>query len=742
MSSGPGIVYKFSQQGIEDLTSKIKDLHQQFADGQITYKQYHSSIKEATSQGRAATSEFNEMKGAIAAANPNLLEFTRTMSLFGGVANTVLSVTNAINLAQMASSGIDTQVAQNKAQVAMLTNQVTMAQAAYGEGDARVTTLENALSAAKNEGIYLSQQQARESVTTAATLVASAISIVGSISNTIVGFKALQASMNPIYAEQFGVAMTAAGDAMMTIVAPIAVVIAAIEGINYAFGLLVPQFGSDTKAIAAEIQQNWNVDSMTAFLLAPFVQTYAGIVDFADESYNQLVGMYNMIINNIINPLIGTWDNTIGKITGQIGTVGNAAGIDMSNMNNKILASIGLGPHAAASSGGNPNADAINQMMVGSPTTSTAALNTLQQNTLYSGIISQGQQAANQYLNSILATGQAANQVAQNILQSQNANTQAVNAAKAAQQAISDNANSKIADLKAQVTQLLTQPQTQTVTQMYTPESLGSGDVLNFGTPTPESVQVPSDAANQVAALHKQIASLQQTATDASNQVAVLDNATSGLDATLSSIGLSSQNGIGSIIAGALGGAAGVGGAGINATQLAQFAATGNYGVFTQAANQDFASQSGTPTHQQQIDALLKSWSGMGLSSYTAADAAKALGYVTTPVSLGSQNVGSGAFGGLPGQYGNPSSSKSVFDSSTAIFAAAGFEGVVSGATKFVAGESGPEQVSITPLNSGRKSGATIINVTHNNAGTLLSENNHKDFIMKTVKEALKQGGF
>ncbi|MDE1769227.1 MAG: hypothetical protein KGI28_01560, partial [Thaumarchaeota archaeon] len=80
MSGEVPIGFRFKADGLDDTISRIKELHQELNSGTISTREYRSEMREVTTTSKAATQEFNQIKGAIYAANPTLLEFTKTMS--------------------------------------------------------------------------------------------------------------------------------------------------------------------------------------------------------------------------------------------------------------------------------------------------------------------------------------------------------------------------------------------------------------------------------------------------------------------------------------------------------------------------------------------------------------------------------------------------------------------------------------------------------------------------------------
>ena len=297
------IGYRFKQLGVEELTSKIRELHNEFRNGEITYKEYRSQIREASGQGRAATQEFSQMKGAIAAANPELLGFTRTMSLFGGVANTVLSVMNAINLAQIAMSGVSSQVASIDAQKAAAYNDWVRTVQAYPPNDPRIVAAWNKYIALVNESNNAHRDLARQSLNTTVTLIASAIAITGSIAQTVIGFQALSQMAK-------GTAL-----AMITSIGFIALAVAALAiefyGLLEVFKILDPQFRGFMDNMVNELSTRFGLGPLEAMLVTPWLMA------FADIEYN-----FEKIIQNIelnINSLIDQFNRLPNAITRALG---------------------------------------------------------------------------------------------------------------------------------------------------------------------------------------------------------------------------------------------------------------------------------------------------------------------------------------------------------------------------------------------------------------------------------------
>lgn len=691
--SSPGEIpvgFRFSAPGIDDTISRIKQLHEELNRGEITTKEYRGEMREVTTTTRAATQEFNQIKGAVFAANPTLLEFTKTMSGFSAVAQTGLGITTALNIAMLNTSQSSNALQDLKTKYADVTLEVDKLSKAFGINDVRTQAAISLQNELKNQ-IGSEQQKVllqtiSNWVTFGSALVLSAnqgIQLVGML-------KTLNATINPLLVENFAVGLSGVGRILFTWLGPIALVIAGVEGIYQLIKLLDPAFGEAGRGLEKSIIDNWHVGEIEAALLAPFVAFAGGVVDMANIVHANFVNLFNGILTDFINPLIVVWDSTIGKITGSIAQIPTQFYHVPSR--DDILKGFGLGSPLSPSTSN--SADAINQILVGSPTSSATAINSIQQTANYSSILTQGQQTSNQYLNSILTANQAANQVAQQQLNAINQQKAAQDELKTALQTSITNQTQKISDLQKQL-------------EGANALAASHASKLENRSGTVDDLYAIQAANNSKQTITQQITDAKNTLQQLQSKSQGLDNATSGLGPVLSSIGLSSDTGIGSIISGALGDAAGIGGAGISAGELQEFVNTHDFGVFTRAAIRDNTVK--TPTDREQIDAL-------------ASANAKNLGIdlATHPYLV--------------------QKAHDTLLKGHVIKAASGFEGMVSGPTQFLAGEAGPEFVNISP--SSRSAGNTTNNIHFHIEGSVIAYHELDGIIQESLKLSLRRAGF
>lgn len=711
--SSPGEVplgIRITETGTSDAMQKLRQLHDELNRGTITTKEYRTEHREINTQLKSNVALWNDSKNAIYAANPTLLEFSRTMSGFGQITAAATSGMTAINTAMLLLAGGSDSINQVKIKMADIRNEMDRLAAAGQQGTVQFQDLVNEYNQLGTVLGNLNQQFTVQQIQ-------GVISFAAALGQIAVGAVAAGTTLKTL-SVFVGGSTFATG--ILSWLGPIAIVIAGIEGIYQLIKLLDPEFAQAGNQLENSIMQNWHVSDIEAALLAPFVAFGGGVVDIVNHVHAEFVNLYNGILTDFINPLRAAFGNPM--IPTQFYHIPS---------HDEILNSFGLGSTSSStsSSGGNPNTDSINQMLVGTPfnQTSNSALNTLQQTSTYSQAISTGQQQTNQLLTGIYQTGQSANQVAQQQLQQMQEQKAAQEAVKTAISQGLTNSTAKISDLQTQLTQA--QKNLSNVGGAHASAINQNGSSLS-ASDFPDimaAMQHVQDIQNQITTEQQTIKSLQSKST-------MLDNSTSGLSPVLASLGLSADTGIGSIVAGALGGYAGIGGAGTSAQDIANFAATGDYGIFTKNAINENG-RAHTPTQQEQINAWMKS---TGIND--PEQAKYALGYTKGGKSSGSSNVGSyipgspTGFGGLPGQYGTP------FNGNVGIFAASGFEGMVNGPTHFLAGEAGPEFVSISP--SGKSGGNTTFNFTINVEGTVIAEQGFDERVQESFKQALKRAGF
>ncbi|HJU13657.1 MAG TPA: hypothetical protein VJ792_04300, partial [Candidatus Nitrosotalea sp.] len=195
----------------------------------------------------------------------------------------------------------------------------------------------------------------------------------------------------------------------------------------------------------------------------------------------------------------------------------------------------------------------------------------------------------------------------------------------------------------------------------------------------------------------------------------ILDVSSTGVQSLLSSMGMDSASGIGSVIASALGSYGSAGGAGITQQQLQQFANTGDYGIFSGAESSGEVYDKG----------IITTYSQEATDPNTRAqlyyNTLKGEGFSSSEASTYTQSQYKGA---------------------TFTAAAAGLEGVLSTPTMILAGEAGPEQVSITPLSRGGGRGGSPVNITITVQGSIISDNDFKNKLNTSLKQMLREVGF
>src|SRR6185312_10765860 len=110
--------WKIMVEGAQQAKQQLADLDQQFSKGQISISDYAKGQRQSLRDVRALNNEQRVQKEVFLASNPALNSLSKSMSTVGAVSNTLLGITNAINLAQLASIGVNEKVTAATQQLA------------------------------------------------------------------------------------------------------------------------------------------------------------------------------------------------------------------------------------------------------------------------------------------------------------------------------------------------------------------------------------------------------------------------------------------------------------------------------------------------------------------------------------------------------------------------------------------------------------------------------------------------
>jgi hypothetical protein len=646
MSGEVPLGYRIKAEGAEDTINKLKQLHEELRKGTISTREYRQEHRDLTTTNRASVGEFNDIKNAIAASNPNLLEFTRSMSLFGSVANTAMSVMNTINLLTLANAGTNQKMSDALRQSASDYNDYVRDLSAYGPYDARTQAAYQKWQADLNVISNLQRQLATDSVQTGITVIVTSVAMVGAIAQTITSFKTLR-DMGGAVAAALGTAGLAGGFILVA---------AAALSLGGALGAAL----------------NPNAQKLLDQLIAKY-----GVLGYA------ILSVQSILINldNIFGGTATDWDSFVRDAQQTWGNFVNSFVdganqiISFRNSIAKVLGGqqIGLMQHiiTPADVAQGKSADKINQMLVGTPFSSQSSTSVSPEMKELAAQTKQNAYYLQQQYSQILQSNNTQQNLLSNstqgndTLSSINSNVagllQPITDQKNAQLAVKDTITSSIPVIKQNIEDLkqqLIQAQAKGA-QIYSSHAAAIESSPDITASNFEDIM---DNSREQQGLQQQINDSQQRLATLQSKANALDNATSGLAPVLASIGLSADNGIGSIISGALGSSAGIGGAGFSAADAQQFVNTHDFGVFSKAFLRDNGIGSSGPSPKDQIAAWLQANSYLGdptTHPYLTDMAKSALGFLpSNPGSSG--NLGTGAFRGLPGQYGNPPPSMTI----------------------------------------------------------------------------------
>lgn len=737
-ADGIPVIWKLQIQGAEDVKKKLADINDQFSRGETSAIDAAKGYREAHKEMRTLNTVQTANKEIFLASHPALLAYTRAMSTFSSAANTALSITNAINLATIVAQGTDQAVLDDKQKLAQAQIDYASTMRDFPNDLGRIADAYSKVQLAENQLAIDQRKAAIQMVQNWITVASSVVLVGGQIGQLIAQKDNIAANISQMFKNP-----TVAAAGLATGV--VAVAIAALALASVIGDQVNPAFTKFRKDLETEFGNNWITDYILAPLLAipvAFDQATGGSAqswdDFVKDATTNWINFANWVITGVndINtalrslnipgigganvPLIKTLaeqkQGAAADATNQFLLTGKMPGVTTSStsrdpvaeMNDKLAQQIAQTKKNLESMLlNNTSLDSNSQVIKDGVDTSTKLTNTLSETNPILDNVFRSSDSLTTAINALTPSVMAQSKIMQDSITQQ---TGAANLMKDAVQTGISTQTTSLADLQDKLAQA--QKTLDAASSAHAAEINANGSPLT-ASDFPDIISAMhnvQDIQSQIDQTKAQVAALQ-------SKSQVLDNATSGLLPILSAMGLSPDTGIGSVISGALGGAAGIGGAGITADQLAEFVNTHDYGVFTKAAIGDSFPNGSTgghgngPTDQQQIDALANSL-------------AKDLG-----VDLASHPY-------LVQQAHDTLLKGKVIKSAT------GFSGMVSSPTMFMAGEAGLENVNIRPLGRSSSNGQGTTNIFIQPAGSILAQRDLFKMFDDYFKGRLKSNGF
>lgn len=296
--------WKLSISGAEDVKTRLQDLQNQFQRGSITVDEYSKQYNGLSRITRTFTRQADIQKNLMLAQYPALNQLSRGMSAFTSVAHSALSIVNSLNLMFLRQGEDTTALAKINSDIASTQRELNAAVAA---GDwSKVSELKSKLQELENVRKSMLKDIDDKKWSDWLTSIASVSVGVGVLTNGIIkALPHLSSLVNLLksaqFAENFSIALMSIGKAGLGLLGPIAIVAAALYGVTELLGVLMPK---EFKELIDRIKKEYNVDDITAHLIAPFEIWKIGILEMIVPA---IVDGINALIEGInsINPLKG-----------------------------------------------------------------------------------------------------------------------------------------------------------------------------------------------------------------------------------------------------------------------------------------------------------------------------------------------------------------------------------------------------------------------------------------------------
>lgn len=179
------MLWQLQIRGAEEVKTRFREINEQFAKGDITAAEYSKELRGVNRDARTLTNTMNMQKNIFLATHPSILKLTQAMSLVSSVSRTLLSITNAINLARIAGrqlSGEESDLLIKKAELErelMGINDDTI------EGMQRRKSIEEELRVITERLNTISKEESEQAVSNYITLAGSIALIAGSMTQVL-----------------------------------------------------------------------------------------------------------------------------------------------------------------------------------------------------------------------------------------------------------------------------------------------------------------------------------------------------------------------------------------------------------------------------------------------------------------------------------------------------------------------------------------------------------------------------
>jgi len=190
--------WKISMAGAEDVRARLSDLNNKFKENKISAGDYAKELRSLNSESRAFVNVSTLQKNIFLATHPAVNQLSRAMSVLGSTANTVLSITNALNLAQLALASTSTEQRILESERMQALRELMIAEQKYGKDSIEAAAAREKLNEINariaDETKRIADQQAQNAVSLGASVAligAAAVNIITKVMPALTGLGAI-----------------------------------------------------------------------------------------------------------------------------------------------------------------------------------------------------------------------------------------------------------------------------------------------------------------------------------------------------------------------------------------------------------------------------------------------------------------------------------------------------------------------------------------------------------------------
>ena len=175
--------WRLSVSGASDVRTRLNEVRQAFEAGKLSVEDYGKETRAISRDISTLTRVQNLNNRIFLATHPNIMKLSKAMSTFGSVARTALSITNALNLARIASSGLANQQREKEYELAAAIREYNEA-VADGDPD-KIQTAAEKVAVLKDELETLSEEIKNQDFQDFITKVEAAVLTISTVFNVL-----------------------------------------------------------------------------------------------------------------------------------------------------------------------------------------------------------------------------------------------------------------------------------------------------------------------------------------------------------------------------------------------------------------------------------------------------------------------------------------------------------------------------------------------------------------------------